>query len=387
MPPQDAPLRILITNSTLTTRTGTSVYTRDTALELQRRGHRVACYSLRLGAVARELSAAGLPCTDRLGAVPWQPDVIHGNSHQETVLALARFRNVPALFVCHDHTHLHSATTLHPRVRRYLAVSRLCLERLLREGAPPALTALSLNSVDLTRYLPRGPLPPVPRRALVFSNYAGDHTHLPAAREACRRSGLQLDVIGLGVGNATERPEIALGQYDVVFAKAKAALEAMAVGTAVVLCDFGGVGPLVTTADYDRLRPLNFGFEALTAPLEPESLLAQIALYDPDDAARVRDLVRGEAGLEAAVGNLEDTYRRLIAEHAAGAPGTARPGWRQWTTTGRVCVVLALLRLWAELPAGVRGRLRRLPGANRLRLLAGGTTRPRDLPAARSIRR
>ena len=50
------------------------------------------------------------------------------------------------------------------------------------------------------------------------------------------------------------QPERVLGRYDIVFAKAKAAMEAMAVGAAVVLCDFGGVGPMVTWADFDRLR-------------------------------------------------------------------------------------------------------------------------------------
>ena len=39
------------------------------------------------------------------------------------------------------------------------------------------------------------------------------------------------------------RPEEALGSYDIVFAKARAAAEAVATGTAVVLCDVAGAGP------------------------------------------------------------------------------------------------------------------------------------------------
>ena len=54
-----------------------------------------------------------------------------------------------------------------------------------------------------------------------------------------------------------------LGQYDIVFAKARCALEALAVGNAVVLCDTVGVGPMVTTGEVDRLRRLNFGVRAL----------------------------------------------------------------------------------------------------------------------------
>ena len=73
-----------------------------------------------------------------------------------------------------------------------------------------------------------------------------------------------------------------------VFAKGRAALEALAVGCAVVLCDAAGCGPLVTAADFDRLRPQNFGFRTLTEPVLTEGLLAQIERYDPEDAARVR---------------------------------------------------------------------------------------------------
>src|SRR6185369_10855843 len=126
------------------------------------------------------------------------------------------------------------------------------------------------NWVDLRRFARRPPLPARPRRALLFSNYARPDTHLPAVREACRRAGLDLDVVGEGVGREVARPEEILGRYDVVFAKAKAALEAMAVGAAVVLCDLTGVGPPVTVADFARLQRMNFGVEALTEPLDPE---------------------------------------------------------------------------------------------------------------------
>ena len=45
------------------------------------------------------------------------------------------------------------------------------------------------------------------------------------------------------------RPLVTLtGDYDLVFAKARCALEAMAVGAAVVLCDTHGLGPMVTSA-------------------------------------------------------------------------------------------------------------------------------------------
>src|SRR5207253_11139176 len=100
---------------------------------------------------------------------------------------------------------------------------------------------------DLARFARRRPLPPRPRRALIFSNRAHEYTFIPAVRSACRRRGLELDVGGAGVGRTVDNPETLLPNYDLVFAKARCALEAMAVGSAVILCDADGLGPLVTS--------------------------------------------------------------------------------------------------------------------------------------------
>src|SRR6202022_3960467 len=109
---------------------------------------------------------------------------------------------------------------------------------------------------------------------------------------------------GESAGTAVASPESILGHYDIVFAKARAAMEAMASGAAVVLCDFAGVGPAVTSANFESLPPLNFGFEALTGPLTATAVLEQIRLYDPEDAARVSARLRSVASLEKAAGNL-----------------------------------------------------------------------------------
>jgi hypothetical protein len=170
---------------------------------------------------------------------------------------------------------------------------------------------LLLNFVDTRRFLPRSPLPAKPVRALAFSNY---DTHLPALVESCRRAGLKLDTAGTGAGNPVDRPELILGNYDIIFAKGKSALEAMVVGTAVILCDFAGLGPMVTSKEFEELRPLNFGFQALREPLQPENILRQVARYNPEDATRVRDLVRGQAGLDRATEAFVEIYRDVIDE-------------------------------------------------------------------------
>jgi hypothetical protein len=339
------------------------IYVRDLALELQRRGHLPIVFSSISGDVADSLRRAGVAVTDSLEGMAEPPDIIHGHHYAPTIRALQHWPSTPAIYVCHDHASLHDRTPRHPSIRSYFGVSRVCVERLIGEGAPVHRTGLLLNFVDLDRFGPRGDLPDRPRRALVFSNYAREGTHLSAVAEACRRAGIELDVIGAGVNRIDTRPEVLLGQYEIVFAKAKAAMEAMAVGAAVILCDFAGAGPLVSSANFHDLRPLNFGFEALRDPLEPEHLVQEIARYDNRDAALVRDLIRSEAGLATAVERLLAIYRRAIAE---SVPEPLGMGVQELQLRDRVFVRLSLR--WGAVRAPRRRRLMALPGA---RAIAG----------------
>jgi hypothetical protein len=314
-------LRVLITNMSLATRSGTETYVRDLAIGLVRRGHTPIVYSTYLGEPAVELRAATVMVVDNLRAIAAPPDVIHGHHHPETVTALLYFPAAPAVFCCHDRMSVRDTPPRSERILRYVAVDDTCRDRLVyEEGIPEDRVAVLRNGVDLERFRARPPLPPRPRRALVFSHYASEHTYLPVVRTACERAGVSLDVIGMASGNPSARPEEALGQYDLVFAKARCALEALAVGAAVVLCGRGGAGPMVTAADFERLRRLNFGMRTLTQPLCPEALLREITRYDPKDAADVSCLVRATCGVEHTVDAAVALYHEVLAEHRSRAP-------------------------------------------------------------------
>jgi hypothetical protein len=311
------PLRVLITENALGPRVGTALWVRDVAFALLARGHTPIAFSPDLGAVAEELRAATVPVVDRLDALAAAPDVIHGQHHLAAMTALLRFPDVPAVYVYHGWA---EAVPRFPRIRRYVTVDHTCRDRLLFEyGVPEARVRVVLNFADLARFRRRAPLPPRPRTALVFSNWMDERTHVPPVREACRQHGIALDVVGARAGTASDAPETLLGRYDLVFAKGRAAIEALAVGAAVVLCDVQGVGPLVTAAELPRLRPLNFGHRLLAAPLAADVLAREIARYDAADAARVTDVVRAEAGIDPAVDALVALYEETIAEHQAVA--------------------------------------------------------------------
>ena len=72
-------LTVLITNLTMDWLSGTVVYTRDLALELQRQGHRPIVYTWLKGRASRELDAAGIQVFDSLWNIHVPPDVIHGH--------------------------------------------------------------------------------------------------------------------------------------------------------------------------------------------------------------------------------------------------------------------------------------------------------------------
>lgn len=291
-------------------------------MSLLRRGHTPIVYSPQLGQSARELRDATVPVVDDLAAIASPPDLIHGQHHVETMTALLRFPNTPAVFFCHGWLPWEETPPQHPRILHYVAVDETCRDRLVCESAVrEERVSVILNSVDLEQFVPRTPLPVKPARALIFSNGASESTHLGAVREACRRTQLSLDVIGAESGNVSTRPQDVLGQYDIVFAKARCALEALAVGSAVVLCDQMGVGPMVTTREMDHLRRLNFGVRTLQSSVEAAMLEKEIARYDSADAAEVSRRIRASAGREAAIDQIIQLYRDVIREFEETAPG------------------------------------------------------------------
>lgn len=308
------PLRILLTCRELVLRAGSQLYTRDVAETLRRLGHSPVVFSPRLGPVAEELRARGVAVIDRLDRLGEPPSVIHGQHHAEAMEAMLRFPRVPALFVCHGWLPFQEAPPLFPSLLRYVAVDGLRRDRLVLEhGIAASAVTVIPNFVDLERFRPRGPLPARPRRALLLSNQAAPYTFVPEVERAAAAAGLELTVAGLASGNPVARPEELLPGFDLVFARGRTALEAMAVGAAVILCDVEGGGPLVTAEGFAALREVNFGLAALRPPVEAERLLAEIRRYDPCDAERVSERVRAEAGRQQAVARLVELYRELVA--------------------------------------------------------------------------
>jgi glycosyltransferase involved in cell wall biosynthesis len=313
-PGTERQLTVLLTNTALHTRGGSETYLRDVALALLRRGHRPIAFSLMLGPIAEELRRATVPVIDDLDQLGEPPDIIHGQHHLETLMAALTFPGVPIVHFCHGWIPWEEKPLRHPAIRRYVAVDEVCADRLIREeGIRSEDVEVLLNFVDLTRFAERASLPERPGRALVFSNAATSDGYCRSIQTACDAAGIAVAVVGEGAGNSTTEPERLLPMFDLVFAKGRSALEAMAVGCAVVLSDRVGCGPLVTPDNFGRLRPRNFGVRELQHAHDPAWYAEQIARYEPLAAGDVSARVRSDAGLEPAIDRLLGIYRAALA--------------------------------------------------------------------------
>lgn len=318
-------MRVLITSVGLDNIGGVQILTQDLAAWLLDRGHSPVVYGPFLGNAAEKLRRLTVPVVDDLALVGATPDVIHGNGAIETMAALWHFPSTPALFVCHA---FRAMVPRSPRILRYVGVDDTCADRLIAEqGIPTDRVRVILNAADMKRFRPRSQaLPERPRRALVFSNPASELSHLPLIREACEREGIVLDTAGASSGTHVEAPESILGRYDVVFAKAKCAIEAMASGAAVIVCDTAGLSGMVRSVDLPRLRRLNFGLRSLDRPITVDALRREIAAYDPVDAAVVSAMIRETASTDDAHAQYFSTYEEVLAEDAGRVPDREAEG-------------------------------------------------------------
>ena len=288
-------MRILLTNITLSGRTGTETVTRDLALGYLRAGHEPMVYTRTLGPIAEELRARSIPVADRIDDIAGGFDVIHGHHLNACVAVFAKFPNIPAISVVHDFTAWHDAPPKLAQIRRYVAISDGFAYRLTGEaGISEGVTRVILNGVDTDRFRPGAAVQSAPRRALAFAKNEG---HVEAIRTACEARGILVDFVGHAVGKVIGAPETVLNDYDLVFTSARSAIEALACERAVIVCDGRGMAGMVDLDRYPKWRRENFGLRTFSRPVTVENCLEEIDRYDARVAHDVGSKLRGDARL------------------------------------------------------------------------------------------
>lgn len=315
-------MNILLTNIWMIHYSGTETYTRDLSLELAGNGHRVAVYTLWIGQSGKDLQQQGILVTDDLSAIPFQPDIIHAHHNITTLRAIRKFPGVPVLYLLHDSSSPFDRAPLHRNILQYAAVDLNCKHRYVDEcGFDREEIAVYLNWVDTRRFQLKEKIADRPAKALVFSNFVQEENFFSTIREACNETGIKAEMLGFMAGNALSKPETVLGNYDIIFAKAKGALEAMACGAAVIVCDYRGLGEMVTPENMHHYRQYNFGMRLMTRKIEKDLLVNEIKKYDPEAVKRVSGYIIEDAAFLKTYKRLTGEYERLIREFSHGKRG------------------------------------------------------------------
>lgn len=303
-------LTILITNAGLSAYAGSEVVVRDLACGLMARGHRPIVYSPTLGPIGEEIRSRGIVVIDELRNLAETPDLIHAHHAVPCGEALIRFPDIPAVFMCHGFSSWIEEPVHFPQIGVYVAVDEACRDRLVQSCAiDPARVVIMRNAVDLAR-IPQRPTPlnSAPVRALAF----GKASAVPEIRAACGELDIELQAIGYPADQPNPHPEKELVKFDIVFATARAALEALCAGCAVIVCDARGMAGLVTSDNFDFLWNRNLGLRSLGASISVAALVDEIRRYDPEDAARVSRHTREAANLSQRLDEFEKLYHDVL---------------------------------------------------------------------------
>ena len=326
-------MNILITNFVLNTQSGTETYVYELAIELQKRGHNVEVFTLFKGDLAKSLIEKGIFVSSKLKKLKNKPDCIHGHHNIVTLKAANFFKETPIIFFIHDRISSLDIPPKHPNILQYLAVDYNCKERyFIENGFAADDIEVIYNWANLSRFKQRKTISVVPRKALAFSNYMSKSNVFPFIKEACLSQNIEIDLIGSGNGNATTTPENILEQYDIVFGKAKAAIEAMATGAAMIICDFRGLAEMVSPENMVHYKKYNFGMKLMTNKIQTDLIIQEIKKYDAENILKVSNFIRKEADFMSIVTQLENTYLRVIKEYASNNRGKYKLNYYNYIT-------------------------------------------------------
>lgn len=307
-------MNIVICNIQMTARSGTEIVTRDLALGLKRRGHDVSVLTPQpAGVLADELRTKGVPVFGDALEVE-KPDVIHINHMDSAKELLARFPDVPAIFVCHDATTDHSYASSQAAIKAFFGVSDACRARVAEDtGIPLAQISLLPNYIDLDLIPQRNNrLPLLPRRWLfVAEKYQSDILQAKL-EEVATFYRAKLDTVGPWVGKLIEDlPAHFLG-YDLVFASARCAIEAAATGAGVIVCDPRGLGGFLTPALWRETGHHNLGLGGFSGPSDISPVKWEVLRWNPWKAAAVSKTIRSERALSSGLNKIESIYHKAI---------------------------------------------------------------------------
>ena len=261
------------------------------AEQFDRLGHEVVIFAPEPGAGLPVALERGLTVVDEAGLAEDCGDC-DGALVQDTGVCFQiadRYPGMPRVFVVHTEIFdLQAPPQLDGAVNAVVALNDRIAERLRHYAIQPELVRLR-QPIDTDRFVPRGPLPEVPRALLFFSSTpSADRRSMLEA--AVAKAGLELSQLGGSAGQAPD-PRTALSEADVVIGYGRSILEAMACGRAAYVYDWSGGDGWVTAESYPAIEADGFAGRSGRMIVDEARLSEDLKQYRASMGSVNRDLV------------------------------------------------------------------------------------------------
>jgi hypothetical protein len=327
-------VRLVLANRILIHPGGTEVHLVTIGEQLQRLGHEVVLYAPELGPFADHARRRGLEVRGALRELPERCDVVFAQDGIVAYELAARYPTARSLFrICGDVYDFQLPPQL-PGLVDLVVVLSGRYERLARATAVASPVLRLRVPIDVDRLVPLGPLRERPERAVLLGNYPGRDELVRAAW-----SGAGVEVRRVGFTEQSFAVQEAIADADIVVAKSRAALDAMACGRAVYVLDvFGGDG-WVTPDLYPAFEADQFAGQATDRVLDSTVVTRDLAAYSPEMGSVNRDLVLQHHDPRAHVLALLEAIGGLAPQERPRAPlqelaRLTALGW-SWEETAR----------------------------------------------------
>ena len=300
----------------LTSRAGSELYTRDLAINLNKRGHNVTVYSPFLGKIAKEIQLAGIRVIDNLNSIQREHfDVIHSHHNIPTIQARTYFPNTPIVRVVHGIIpFLEQPASISPGSSFYVAISEEVKKHLLDKGISGDKIKIIRNWIDISKFIYKAPAKQL-KNILVLSN------HFTFENEKILKqavSKLQVTYAHVGLPeNSLADAHKAILKSDLVITIGRGVLEAVSCGKNVLIWDIHGADGMLTKDNFHQLRQHNFSGRTNKLHYTVPGLVREIKKYSPHNGTELRKLIEKEH-TDAVVLELEKLYCKSLQTKVNG---------------------------------------------------------------------
>lgn len=277
---------------------GSESYLLTVAEQFDRLGHEAVVFTRESGDGAAIAEERGVEVVDESG-LEGEFDAALVQDAGVAYLLADLCPQTPQLFVAHSSKFdLQAPPQLDGMVGAVVALNDRVARR-MRSFATAAEVVRMRQPIDIERFAPRGPLPEVPRRALLLSNNS-NADRLAMLEGACEEVGLELVLLG-GLSGHTADTAMALTGAEIVIGYGRSILEAMACGRAAYVYDWKGGDGWVTAQSYAAIESDGFAGSTTDEAIDRAILVEHLRRYSPAMGAVNHDLVvkHHRAGIHA----------------------------------------------------------------------------------------